>query len=141
MSDLYTVRIKCVYGEGEDDWHYYITTQLTLDDELVCPTHEGSTCSAFAIIGFPAEVDGRAGYIPAANFSGKPQKAAVTFDVPYSSTDYTISFTALVTEDSNACWIPSAEDISVNGFTVNMNAYKINDLIGLKWACEKYTES
>jgi len=56
MATTYHVRVVCEteaagvdepgYGEG---WHYCRTTQTTLDDTWVCPTHTGATNRDFVI--------------------------------------------------------------------------------------------
>lgn len=61
------------------------------------------------------------------SFSGTPKKATVTFTIPFSTLNYSITISA----NTARTW--SYENKTINGFTLNSNANSLTNLTEISW--------
>jgi len=75
----------------------------------------------------------KAGIVLKASFAGNPRKATVTFTTPYPDTNYSIAHVIYTDGSSNAAFIATVENKTVNGFDLSLHSGNINDVIDVEW--------
>lgn len=73
----------------------------------------------------------KAGIELAANFSGIPKKAAVSFGTPFATTDYAITADAVTV--NAVVYEVALESKTVSGFTINLGSQDKSDLVEVGW--------
>jgi hypothetical protein len=81
--------------------------------------------------GTPTNLLEKAGTLIPGDFSGNPKKATVTFSVPYSSNNYSVSLGA--ESINNRKFGPYYESKTTSGFTVNLGTRRLANLVQVTW--------
>jgi hypothetical protein len=74
---------------------------------------------------------GSAGGAAAFVLVGGVYQANVVFATPFPSTNYSVVFGVIA--QNNVSFIPTAENIAVGGFTINLNTNNKTDLVDVTW--------
>lgn len=89
----------------------------------------GTTIVGASTLGYLAHKSGR---VLAASFSGFPKKATVAFVTPFSSANYSVVVTSVVTP-SGTVYSPAVESQLAGSFVINMGAFGIGSLVAVNW--------
>lgn len=112
----------------------YPKTDGSADDVLT--TDGAGNLSFQTIIKAPVT---KAGKVLKAAFTGNPKKTTVTFFTPFADVNYSPVVTCNTTNDK--AFTPVIENITVNGFDINMTVNNINRLVDVRWSATKHGEN
>lgn len=106
-----------------------ITFRKDTGNDLIVPRLTSG--GAIPVEFIDSSTGGKAGELIPGDFSGNPKKATVTFATAYPDTNYTITLTA--SSASNFTYAPNFESKTASGFTVNLGAGNIANLLVVAW--------
>lgn len=72
-------------------------------------------------------------------FVGTPKIATVTFVAPFTDSDYSPVITCETI--NNSSYVPNVENITANGFDINMSVNNISHLVSVYWIAIKFGET
>lgn len=79
----------------------------------------------------------KSGVVPEASFAGNPKSATVTFGTAEPDTNYAVSHVVHVTGASNAAFIATIENKTVNGFDINLHTGNSSKVVAVNWSVSR----
>jgi hypothetical protein len=79
----------------------------------------------------------KSGIVLEASFAGNPKSATVTFAVVEPDTDYVVNHVVHVTGSSNAAFIATIENKTVNGFDINLHTGNSTKVVAVDWTAHR----
>lgn len=113
--------------------------EISLDEDGVTIRLSQGTIGGVPIpdstVTLPTATPTKSGFNVPGDFSGSPMKASVIFTTPFADEFYTPSVTIVGLDN----YAPSVEDITVNGFVINLNSAK-SPVTNIGWTAIKHGE-
>jgi len=79
----------------------------------------------------------KSGILVDTDFGGSPKSATVAFGTAEPDTDYVVNHIVHITGASNAAFIATVENKTVNGFDICMHTGNINNLVAVHWTVHR----
>lgn len=120
-----------VAGGGGGGGITYVATDATL-------TGDGTPAFPLSVVQGTGLAT-KSGKVLNAAFVGTPKIATVTFSAPFADSDYSAVITCETI--NNSSYVPNIENITANGFDINMSVNNISHLVAVYWVAVKFGET